>query len=593
MILRKYQDGAVLAIRVAYINGRRSLLLVVPTGGGKTIIAVRIIEGVLAKGKRVLFLAHRKELIEQTSAKLDLAGIDHGIIMAGNKRHRPTLPVQVASIQTIQRRLKTLSMEFDLVIVDEAHHSLAKTYLDVLDRFLGNVAAPRGLYALLDVHERASAKELRTAYRKRAKKTHPDMCPGDPAAHERFIALTDAYEILAHQEKRAKHDAALPARPFERAPNKFLLGLTATPYRLDRRPLGRVYEEIIVGATVRQLVDLQFLVPPRAFVRRSPNLTGVHMLAGDYDPKELGKAVCRIELVKDTVDAWFELAWSRLTLVFGVNLDHCEMYVDEWRSRGVPTAMISGKTPAWLRAFILSEFAAGNIRVLVNCEIAIEGLDIPPISCVVLGRPTCSKSFWKQMCGRALRPYPGKNDCIIQDHSGLTERFGLLDEEETFSLLVDEPEVAYRARICPFCGYTGKDLVKETTACPQCKKELPEEQFRHQRAGKGKGGKELEEVAADGDMVEWKNTRAKKNESPAEGYTRIARIARERGRSPGWLAAKFREQFNRWPRRSDRGKDAHLWTDLVQDTDGAWHRVWSVDEEPEALQRRLLNYESF
>ncbi|MHB8890376.1 MAG: DEAD/DEAH box helicase family protein, partial [Acidobacteriaceae bacterium] len=79
--------------RMAIAARKRRLILVAPTGSGKTVIACSVIESAVSKGKRILFLAHRKELITQASAKLDEFGIDHGVIMGNHWRKRPDAQV--------------------------------------------------------------------------------------------------------------------------------------------------------------------------------------------------------------------------------------------------------------------------------------------------------------------------------------------------------------------------------------------------------------------------------------------------------------------------------------------------------------------
>ena len=129
--LRPYQLDAVERVRRALRGGTRRVLIALPTGGGKTVIAAHVIERGVSMAKRVLFIAHRRELIHQCYRKLLEAGIperDVGVLMAGDSRRRPGASVQVASIDTLRHRAKPLA---DLVIVDEAHRALAKSYRDV------------------------------------------------------------------------------------------------------------------------------------------------------------------------------------------------------------------------------------------------------------------------------------------------------------------------------------------------------------------------------------------------------------------------------------------------------------------------------
>ncbi len=131
--LRAYQARAIQALRDK-LRSHRRLLLVSPTGSGKTTIAAEMIHGATSRGRRVLFLAHRKELIDQCSARLDQFAVPHGVIMAGHKRYQPLLPVQVASVPTLVRRPKP---DAQLIVIDEAHHARAGTYQQILDAYPG------------------------------------------------------------------------------------------------------------------------------------------------------------------------------------------------------------------------------------------------------------------------------------------------------------------------------------------------------------------------------------------------------------------------------------------------------------------------
>lgn len=144
--LRPYQQQGVSDIRRAYKQGYRSPLYVAPTGSGKTVLFNHIAINASARGNTVLVLVHRVELIRQTSQKLHEQGIEHGIINAKFSPN-PFAPVQIASVQTLVRRLGKIPLDPDLIIVDEAHHSTAKTWGNILEyygraRVLGVTATP-------------------------------------------------------------------------------------------------------------------------------------------------------------------------------------------------------------------------------------------------------------------------------------------------------------------------------------------------------------------------------------------------------------------------------------------------------------------
>ena len=138
--LRPYQLDVINECRQKLAAGISKICLVAPTGSGKTVIATEIIRSAVAKGKHVLVLAHTREIIKQTSLKLNAAGIAHGIIMATDTV-RPYEPAQVASVQTYWSRvMRTKRMDpphADLVIVDECHHVRARTWRRIIDSFPG------------------------------------------------------------------------------------------------------------------------------------------------------------------------------------------------------------------------------------------------------------------------------------------------------------------------------------------------------------------------------------------------------------------------------------------------------------------------
>ena len=156
--LRDYQEAAVAGLRSAFSEGYRAPLLVCPTGGGKTVIFCYVASNASARGRRVLILVHRAELLKQTSRALERLGVRHGLIAPGCT---PTLDlVQVASVQTLALRLHKITWRPDIIVIDECHHAVAGTWASVIQAFpeaknLGVTATPcrldgRGLGDVFD-----------------------------------------------------------------------------------------------------------------------------------------------------------------------------------------------------------------------------------------------------------------------------------------------------------------------------------------------------------------------------------------------------------------------------------------------------------
>lgn len=143
--LRPYQVEIVDQVRDAFRAGKRRVLVVSPTGSGKTAIFAHIASGVASRGKRIVTLSHRDFLHDQICSALTLAGVQHGILKGGTK-YTTKQQVVVASIFTLAKRVEHFSAP-DLIIADEAHHCLAGSWEKVANAFpkawiLGVTATP-------------------------------------------------------------------------------------------------------------------------------------------------------------------------------------------------------------------------------------------------------------------------------------------------------------------------------------------------------------------------------------------------------------------------------------------------------------------
>jgi superfamily II DNA or RNA helicase len=172
--LRPYQSAVIAEYDETLAAGTKRVILVAPTGAGKTVTGAAIVQAAVQKRHKVLVLAHRREIIAQTSAKLHTFGISHGIIQAGFPL-RPLEPVQVASVATLNARaIRSERMELpaaDLLVIDECHHCPADTYRRIINAYpdavlLGLTATPcrgdgRGLGSIFkDIIECPQVAEL-------------------------------------------------------------------------------------------------------------------------------------------------------------------------------------------------------------------------------------------------------------------------------------------------------------------------------------------------------------------------------------------------------------------------------------------------
>jgi len=260
-------------------------------------------------------------------------------------------------------------------------------------------------------------------------------------------------------------------------PNAFGLGVTATAIRADGKGLGDssdgVMHKMIVGPNMRDLIEQGWLTEYRIFAPPSDlDLRDVPLSAsGDFSPVPLSKAVHKSHIVGDVVAHYKRIASGKLGITFAVDVAAAVEIAKAYRDAGVPSEVVSAKTPDLLRQSILRRFAKREVMQLVNVDLFGEGFDLPAIEVVSMARPTQSYSLFAQQFGRSLRPMEGKSHAIIIDHVGNVHRHGLPDAPRTWSLERREKSARSLAkgvlpvRTCPECAGVYEAYLK---SCPFC-----------------------------------------------------------------------------------------------------------------------------
>ena len=221
----------------------------------------------------------------------------------------------------------------------------------------------------------------------------------------------------------AHHAAALSYRRIldylgfmEGDPALMNLGVTATAHRGDGVALGSIFEKIVYQVSILTMIRAGYLSDLRGFrVTTGTDLSKVGVRNGDFIEGQLAAAVNTPERNQAVVDAYLEYATGRKAIAFAVDVAHAEDLAETFRSSGVEAEAVSGKTPDDERKEILARFSAGEIQVITNCAVLTEGYDEPAVSCILMARPTKSKTLYIQCIGRGTRLFPGKTDCIVLD----------------------------------------------------------------------------------------------------------------------------------------------------------------------------------
>lgn len=311
------------------------------------------------------------------------------------------------------------------------------------------------------------------------------------------------------------------------------IGLSATPWT---KGLGKRYDDLIIATTTQELIAQGYLSPFRVYGPSHPDLSEVRTVAGDYHEGDLSEAMDKPQLVADVVATWLQHAGDQPTFVFAVDCAHAQHLAARFTEAGVSTGYIDAFTDSYERKRIRNAFHAGSIKVVCNVGCLTTGVDWD-VRCIVLARPTKSEMLFVQMIGRGLRTAPGKDHCLILDHSDTHERLGFVTDIEHPALDNGREKVPQKAekaerlpKPCPQCTFLRPVGL---TKCPIC----------------GFEAKIVSRVvAADGELEE---KRAPKRELTFDQkrsfYGQLAWIARRRGYSVGWIANQFRKRTGVWP----------------------------------------------
>jgi len=459
-VLRPYQSDLIEALRAAFRMGFRAPLLQLATAAGKTVIFAAAAHGARAKGRRVLVLAHRIELVKQAADKLATAGVPASMLVAGGTVPADTCAV-VASIQTIVNRLDTIG-DFGFIVLDEAHHATAPTWRKVL--------------------------------------------------------------------------AACPAA--------WLLGVTATPVRLDGTGLGveagGLFDVLVEGPAIAELTRMGYLAPARYFVpERRLDTSGIATVGGDYSAAGLERLMAAdSRIVGDCIDAYRRHASHQPAICFVVTVAHGEAVAAQFRAAGYRAACVHGELPAAERDALIAGLGNGRIEVLCSCELISEGLDVPAVGAVILLRPTQSLGLHLQQLGRGLRPAPGKECLIVLDHVGNVLAHGRADDARRWSLAAGAVRGTGEAPVkrCPECGAANAIAAR---TCENCGADFPV------------GERDL--TPAPGELVELTRQRIDwlshqphhRLRGMVLSEAEVHAVGRERGYKPGWARFYLREQAER------------------------------------------------
>jgi DNA repair protein RadD len=409
-MLRDYQSTLNSEIEQAWRDGHRNVIGVLPTGGGKTVCMSDICS---KRHAPQIAVAHRQELVGQISLALARQKLHHRIVAPEN------------------------TVRF-----------IASQHMEELGQHYYNPEAPLAVAGVDTLIRRTANLDQ---FLKRC-------C---------LWIVDEAHHLLASNKW---------GKAVEAMPQALGLGLTATPCRSDKRSLqrdrGGVFDHMVVGPSMRELIKRGYLCDYRIFAPPSDiNLAGVKITgSGEYDANQLHAETEKSRIVGDVVVSYQRFMPGKNAVTFAVDQQLAEQHLAAFQAAGVPSAVLTYKTPPDERVETMRAFRRQDIKMVINQDIVGEGVDVPCIEGVIMARASASYGLVTQQFGRCLRPLPGKQYGILCDHVGNIARHGLPDAPQAWSLEDGRPprdQLELPIRTCPnpacFMVFEGYGM-----RCPHC-----------------------------------------------------------------------------------------------------------------------------
>lgn len=321
----------------------------------------------------------------------------------------------------------------------------------------------------------------------------------------------------------------------------YTVGLTATPVRLDGKPLGDIYNTMVQGITAKELIVQGCLAPYEYYAPVSLDTDNLRIQSGDFVLKDIERLMSEKAIYSNALESWERIAGGEKTIAYCVTVEHAQQVADMFSAAGYSAAAISSGTPEKQRDRIIQDFRDGDITILCNVGIISEGVSIDDVACCILLRPTESHALYWQQAMRCMRYLPGKTAKII-DCVGNYTRNPLPDASVEWSLtksIKKEPRMNkrgdFKIRTCPECFMVFPTADK----CPFCGAEYRPDP----REIRAREEIQLERIS---EQQKQELERLRKQQRMEVGRARtfadLLRIQRERGYKNGWAFIKARQK---------------------------------------------------
>ena len=391
------------------------------------------------------------------------------------------------------------------------------------------------------------------------------VCPGFPPVPWAPIQVASIFSWARRQPKffpdfifvdEAHH---VRAKSWEKVlawyPNAKVMGMTATPVRLDGKGLNPPFTGLHCGMSIAKLIQSGRLSPFRMLRVPAGFLTGgIKKTGGDYNRKQLDERVNE-SVVGNSVSAYLRYLKGRRTIMFAVTRRHARITAERLTQEGVRAAYVGDDTKMEVRDTTFERFGEGLLDVVCNVSLVDEGFDVPRCDAIMDVAPTASLTRYMQRNGRGLRYIPGKT-AVLMDLAGNVYRHGSPDIDRTWSLEDSEPigapsreaDKGTSLRCCKACLTV---FAPKLSVCPHC---------GHEHDGRPVREVDVELIEEVGPVKPKKTPRAARMSQQKKGrLLREVRVAVAKGQPDyGWQllksAGKDAEYSPAW---------AHAMADLI------------------------------
>lgn len=409
--LRPYQVSMI-EEALDVLDYESTALCIAPTGAGKTIILSQIMQGHLKTGqgrsprrKKILVLQHTKELLQQNRDKVALWCPKVKTSLFHSEEKDTQGRIVFAMVQTLCRHYKKFP-KVDLVVIDEAHHAVAKSYLKIVNHL---------------------------------KEKNPDL---------KILGMT-----------------ATPNRGDRQGLKSLFKSVTSQIYLSDLIGDGYLVAPRIFTVDAGQQKDLRSIL----WTQDNPNGQSRFINKQQQWDKANTVLTDNLALNEEVIRHWQEKAQGKKTVVFCSTLHHAKEIRDTFERHGIGATHINGEMPTEerlesLRRFELPKGNPHEATVITNAAVLTEGWDFPAIECVILLRPMSYEATYVQMIGRGLRSSPGKTDCIVLDFGMSSSRHKVFSMEADLVGKTDK-ETPLVEEVLPFEeDYLEEDLMSSYSA---------------------------------------------------------------------------------------------------------------------------------